>query len=76
VKLGIKEACLIQMKTLKEKILKGLAWLFWKLRVTAEKDYVNFLITMKALEAELRMKEVPVSDKNGGCAHKAQIKGA
>jgi len=54
------------MKTLRGKFLKWLAWLFWKLHIITEKDYVNFLITLKAIEAGLRIKEVPVSIKNEG----------
>jgi len=53
-----------KMKTLRGKFLKWLAWLFWKLHIITEKDYVNFLITLKAIEAGLRIKEVPVSIKN------------
>jgi len=53
-----------KMKTLKGKFLKRLAWLFWKLHIITEKDYVNFLITLIAIEAALRIKEVPVSSKN------------
>jgi len=41
------------------KFLKWLAWLFWKLHIITEKDYINFIITIKALEAGLRIKEVP-----------------
>jgi len=62
------------MKTLRGKTLKWLAWLFWKLRITTEKDYVNFIITMKAVEAGLRTKEVPVNAKNSGYGHELKAK--
>ena len=53
-----------KMKTLRGKIYKRLAWLFRKLHIITEKTMSNFLITLIAVEAGLRIKEVPVSVKN------------
>ena len=44
------------MRTLRGNFLKWLAWLFWKLHITTEKDYVNYLINLKAVETGLRIK--------------------
>lgn len=45
------------MKKLRGKFYKWLAWLFWKLHIITEKDYVNFLITLKADEERSRRLE-------------------
>jgi len=66
VNVGAKPFGRKKMKTLRGKFLKWLAWLFWKLHIITEKDCFNFLITLKTIEAGLRIKEVPVSVKNEG----------
>jgi len=63
VNVGAKPFGRKKMKTLRGKFLKWLAWIFWKLHIITEKEYVNFLITLIAVEAGLRIKEVPIGGK-------------
>jgi len=48
---------------LRAKFLLGLAWVFWKLGIITESDYVNLKITVLALEAGLKVVEVPLGPK-------------
>lgn len=41
-------------------LAKDLAWLFMKLRIITERDYVNLCFTLLAVDRGLRIKEVPI----------------
>lgn len=47
---------------IRTKLIRGCAWLFWKLHIIMEKDYVNLVLLLKAVEARLRVKEVPPAE--------------
>lgn len=48
------------MKSLRLKLVKALAWTFWKLRIITDKDYFNLCLTLAALDAGLKIAEVPI----------------
>jgi len=46
------------MRSLRLKLAKALAWMFWKLHIITEKDYVWFCIDLLAQDAGLRVVNV------------------
>jgi len=48
------------MKNLRLKLAKALAWIFWKLRIITESDYVNLCLTLLASDAGLKIAEAPI----------------
>jgi len=48
------------MKSLRLKLVKALAWTFWKLRIITESDYVNLCLTLLASDAGLKIVEASI----------------